>query len=261
MYLVTETQFTHVGSGSISRFSKSELCYTQESVISTLESINVLDTEGNPISLDNLIKWFTNGKEPNFFVEACNTVNKIRDEVKKKPAGTVFKQVDIYRLRDDYPIVLFNRLTKTEAKFIQWDEVIKYELDTVHNVYTFLTKSGTVYRLDKKTDKMIDVQNIRFGITGLNSNIETLRQKVEFYELHKDKFIFIHSIYKLGDEYYVFEYSQFGKYMINLNSPIININGDALLIMRKIYTEQNIVAQDKRLAVTFNDLQSKFELV
>lgn len=59
----------------------------------------------------------------------------------------------------------------------------------------------------------------------------------------------------------ILEYCQFGKYMINIDSPIININGDALLIMRKIYNEQNIVAQDKRIAVTFNDLQSKFELV
>ncbi len=261
MYLVTETQFTHVGSGSISRFSKSELCYTQESVISTLESINVLNTEGNPISLDNLIKWFTNGKEPNIFVETCNTVNKIRDEVRMKPAGTVFKQVEIYRLRDDYPVVLFNRLTKTEAKFIQWDEVIKYELDRVHNIYTFLTKAGTVYQLDKKTDKMIELENRRLSISGLNSNIETLRQHVEFYESYKDKFIFIHSIYKLGDEYYTCEHSQFGKYLTKLNSPITNINGDALLIMQKIYNEKNIVAQDKRLAVTFNDLQNKFELV
>lgn len=261
MYLVTETQFTHIGEGSISRFSKSELCYTQESVISTLESINVLDTEGNPISLDNLIKWFADDKKSNIFVGSCNSVNEIREELRKTPAGTVYKQVEIYRLRDDYPVVLFNRLTKTEAKFIQWDEVIKYEVDNINNIYTFLTKAGTVYQLDKKTDKMIELENRRLSISGLNSNIETLRQQVEFYDTHKDKFIFIHSIYKLGDEYYTCEYSQFGKYLTKLDSPITNINGDALLIMRKIYNEQNIVAQDKRLAVTFNDLQSKFELV
>lgn len=251
MYLVSVVEFKKVGLNSINRYGTHELFETQSDVLDFVKSVGVKDPEGNLIDLTPFEDWLNSEVIGNAFVTTIDMVRSLRGTLRTKPEGTVYHQIEICNFAEDYAIVLFTPLLRIEEAFVCMANVVKYELD-FEGKYLFMTDDEKVYQYDRKLGQMVE-RDTRMGLSAMNSNGETLRNKIEFYKQHKDRFIFIFGTYKYQGDRYTIDKHHFGRFFTNLDKPIVDIEGNPVIIV-------NREKDGRKIAIKVSDFKTNFEL-